>query len=404
MSSQMVAAAIGAVGLLVTTLLTIFYVPTWKARVDRRRDREARSEFLLGRYSEPLARAAFDLQSRLYNIELLDFLPAYYTKGSYATVSTLWLLSQYLAWAEILRREVQLLDMGDVRRTTRLQLHLLDITDVLATDSIEDEAFGIYRVNQRAIGELMLVERRVGDSVRSDSMGYAEFEDRLEDTAFARWFKELRDDIGTLARDLSGHTRPIHLQRALIDLIEFLDPDGIRFPDPNERGKIPLPAGVEALERGRRFRPPSQVARFRYPADPWPVFDSWARAHRLEVTHVESHLSTTLGRGRWPRSEWRLEMISDERGRWYEINLRLDRTGASALARKSLTWRWMDRLVFARKPSPAIRQLVNQLLVQYDRPAIHRGWVYPSAGELTAFESRRQGAMSPSVSDLARGY
>lgn len=244
MSGEINAAIIGAVGGGVTTLLAVLYGPVWKARLDRRHERAARSEYLLARYSEPLVRAAYDLQSRLYNILRQRFLETYYGHGAYAEASTLWLLGQYLAWVEVLRREVQLLDLGDLRRTASLQNALFAVSSAFASDSIPIRDFVVLRANQRAIGELMVVERTIDQQVRSDCMGYAEFVNRLRDKAFADWFADLRHDLASFARGKGSRLRLIYLQRTLIDLVDLLDGDRIRFPDPNGRGKIPLPAGA----------------------------------------------------------------------------------------------------------------------------------------------------------------
>lgn len=242
---QLVPAVIGASAGVLTTLITVIYGPIWKLRLDRRRDRRDRSDLLIAEYAEPLGRAAFDLQSRLYNILCRQFLTAYFGKDDYAELSTLWLFGQYLAWAEILRREVQLVEFGDVKRTATFQLHLATVTSILASDmSIEDPVFNLFRTEQRAIGELMVVERTVAGQHRSDSMGYAAFKSRLQNESFGGWFEKLRSGISALAANSAHHVRPIYLQRALIDLIDFLDPQGLRFPEKKNRSYVPLPAGV----------------------------------------------------------------------------------------------------------------------------------------------------------------
>jgi hypothetical protein len=91
--------------------------PVWKDRVDARRSSQQRSNELLMRYSEPLARAAFDLQSRLYNICRKWFMTGSGTPEEHRRFSTLWLFGQFLGWVEIVRREVQVINYGDIRRT-----------------------------------------------------------------------------------------------------------------------------------------------------------------------------------------------------------------------------------------------------------------------------------------------
>jgi len=72
-------------------------------------------------YAEPLIAAAFDLQTRLYSIVQHNFLKAAAVERGYAEPSTLWLIAQYFAWVEILRREVQYLDVGVEKHNRTIQ-------------------------------------------------------------------------------------------------------------------------------------------------------------------------------------------------------------------------------------------------------------------------------------------
>lgn len=60
-------------------------------------------------------------------------------------------------------------------------------------------------------------------------MGYATFvENQSED--FRRWFKKLHEDLVLLSQNLDEHAeRLIRIQNAIIDLLDYLDPDCIRF-------------------------------------------------------------------------------------------------------------------------------------------------------------------------------
>jgi hypothetical protein len=99
---------------------------TDRARVDAKAEDAAA---LMARYRDPLLRAAFDLQSRLYNILEQDFLRAYYRHRDahvreYACENTLYVLAEYLGWVEIVRREVSFLDLGDEHRSRELNEQL----------------------------------------------------------------------------------------------------------------------------------------------------------------------------------------------------------------------------------------------------------------------------------------
>jgi hypothetical protein len=166
---QLLTVAVTAAVSVATTLVAVLSGPAWKDRVDTRRVSRQRSEHLLARYFEPLAWAAFDLQSRLYNIYRQQLMTASRISEPYRRFSTLWFYGQFLAWIEIVRREVQVIDVGDVRRTARLQRHLFDVLDIMATDGIADASFRVFRADQRAIGEAVVTERSTGEHRRSDS-------------------------------------------------------------------------------------------------------------------------------------------------------------------------------------------------------------------------------------------
>ena len=57
------------------------------------------------------------------------------------------------------------------------------------------------------------------------------------------WFKRLSEDIEQLAEGDQWHTRLVTLQNSLVDLINLLDPESIRFPD-RHRKKLQIGAAV----------------------------------------------------------------------------------------------------------------------------------------------------------------
>lgn len=203
-----------------------------------RATKEQQVEELMSRYREPLLRAAFDLQSRVFNVIRQGFLVRYGAQGrdherNYARDNTLFLFAEYFGWVEILRRDVQFLDLGDVERNRLLVERLESIGDTFSSDRrIAGSAFRIFRGEQRALGELMGPTGREADtSARTLCIGYAEFRRRLrEDPTFAEWLRPLAEDVAGLAEeDTSGYERLTKLQHALVDLIAFLDDPPTRF-------------------------------------------------------------------------------------------------------------------------------------------------------------------------------
>jgi hypothetical protein len=235
-STQTLISLISAAVALASALLSLYGIRL-AHRLRAQRESQNKEELvadLMARYRDPLLRAAFDLQSKLFNVVTRRFLPIYYVDGAdwereYAVENTLYVLGQYLGWVEILRRDVQFLDLRDVQRNARLVERLDAISYCMLTDALPDPVFRLFLGEQRAIGEVMM--QRGGDGERSEVMGYASFVARRQDASFSRWFDRLADDIDTLAKDSGAHDeRLIQLQRALVDLIDFLDPDATRFP------------------------------------------------------------------------------------------------------------------------------------------------------------------------------
>jgi hypothetical protein len=212
----------------------------FRDRRNRELAEEARTEEanrVIARYRDPLLRSAYDLQSRIYNI----YRPGGFRGGrdpEYFRLNTLFLFAEFLGWLEIIRREIQFLDVGAVRETKVLTRALQGVQDQIAeTYKHHDDELYLYRGQQRAIGELMLVraEGPTTTGLRYECMGYAAFAAAQENPAFASWFTRLGDAISQLPQCLPE--RLILVQHALIDLIDLLDPGRDRF----ESGRDLLP-------------------------------------------------------------------------------------------------------------------------------------------------------------------
>ncbi len=257
MSSEVVAAICAAVVAVISATVTVYgqiRIARLQDELTRQREersREAQSQALVARYRDPLLRSAFDLQSRIYNIAAQSILTIYRTDPPqtqrYIVENTLYVITEFLGWVEIMRRDVQFLDLGSVERSRRLNTLLDAITRTFFATQYP-VSFRLFRGQQRAIGELMIVPRRQnGQEVQDECMGYAAFARRLQDDPrFAEWFEGLRQDIGRLIDDRDRHVaRLIALQHAQIDLIDFLDPDQVRIP-PHDRQKLPLQQATPA--------------------------------------------------------------------------------------------------------------------------------------------------------------
>jgi hypothetical protein len=237
-----VTALISALGALVSVVFS---------RRAMRGERLEAADQLATKFREPMLQAAFNLQTRLYNILELGFLDRFLRASTspadreYAVQHTVYVIAQYLCWVEILRRESQFLDPKNDERNRNVARALEGVRETFC-DSITnpDPTFRLFRGQQRAIGEVMLVP--VPDPPpgvpRWDCKGYAAFVESLDEERMDRWFHQLRDDVDAVSRDPSrGNTRLRSVQRQLMDLIDVVDPDARRIP-PNVRSRAPASA------------------------------------------------------------------------------------------------------------------------------------------------------------------
>ena len=250
--AAIIAAVVAVAGALVNAIYT--------KRVDRKIAEEKKAETaaqIAARYRDPLLRASFDLQSRMYNIVKQEFIETYHVDErpdtrEYARENTLFVLADYLGWVEILRREVRFLDLGETEQNQLWINSQTTVRKVLQADDF-DAVLQVLHGQQRAIGEVMIepAEDAAGGAARLQTIGYAEFvKRRRDDKDFARWFERLAEDVALLAAEPARHTdRLVALQRALIDLIDCLDPGCARLPKA-ERGKLPEPkAALESAQK-----------------------------------------------------------------------------------------------------------------------------------------------------------
>ena len=126
-------------------------------------------------------------------------------------------------------------DLGSAKENREVVNHLSGISNVLTSSSFPDLLFLVFRGDQRAIGEIMIVSQ---SPETLGCIGYAAFCAKLDtEESFSSWFKTLIRDIDWQVADETPRPRLMTLQHRLIDLINFLDPDSIRFPD-RHRDKV----------------------------------------------------------------------------------------------------------------------------------------------------------------------
>ncbi len=182
----------------------------------RRQQAVTRSQ-VLATYRDPILLAAYDFQSRLYNVIRKGGLRymQQVEQEQYAIDSTLYVAAQYFAWAEILRQRIRLLNYPELSQA-------LD----LVSESVADTESGlrIFRLQQREIGERMLVLDGKGGEQRV--LNYTEFLDQLHDepsSPLSRSLEPLRRAINGVEANRAMLDRLKPIQHALVKLIKRID-------------------------------------------------------------------------------------------------------------------------------------------------------------------------------------
>lgn len=230
------------------------FVSVWYGRRAARAERLAGAEELAVRFREPLVQAIFNLETRIYNILQMEFLRRFRgpqntpEEREYAELHTAYVFAQYFCWVEILRREAQFLVPSQAERDQAVVRTLEEIRDLLC-DSIgnPDRTFRLFRGEQRALGEVMLVQALEPGprEPRWACMGYSQFVESVDDPTLDRWCRPIRADIAAIeASPELGAARLGAVQRKLVDILDILDPQAQRIPAQLRRRVDPRPAGA----------------------------------------------------------------------------------------------------------------------------------------------------------------
>jgi hypothetical protein len=185
-------------------------------------DRELNAEDVLTRYREPLAAAAFDLQSRLFNILQLRFFSKFGGEGARretAYRTTLFRLAQYFGWSEILRRDTQFLSFPEAEETRRVASLQAEVAKAFLSDAY-GHAMMIWADEQRALGEVMITDAH-GKII---PMGFAAFEHEC-DGVLQPWLERVRSEV----MQPEARQRLRTVQHLLCELVETLDDHRLRY-------------------------------------------------------------------------------------------------------------------------------------------------------------------------------
>lgn len=209
-----------------------------KIEREERAERERRqldAEAVLSRYREPLLAAAYDLQSRLYNILHNRFLEIYGAEDSErreeAVTSTVFRFAQYFGWTEILRQDIHSWRFTEDEDTRAVGELLQEVQSLFRTDA-HWSTFMLWSDEQRAIGELMIAQ----DGSAKTCFGYARFIEIYEG-GLARWLDRLKQALNNGVG--SSDVRLSLVQGVLRRLVIQLDPSELRYDHSKMRVSLP---------------------------------------------------------------------------------------------------------------------------------------------------------------------
>ena len=176
MTASVIVALIAGVFALIAAVISAVNtraIERMKAAYDAQ-DKEREESKNISVYSEPFARSAFDLQSRLYNIVANNLAAIYISRGnpresSYVIENTTFLIAQFFCWSEMTRQEINYIRLADSAQTRALLRRQDEIYSVWGSDGMPP-TFRIFAGEQRAVGEALIQ----GEHEFTTCMGYGD--------------------------------------------------------------------------------------------------------------------------------------------------------------------------------------------------------------------------------------
>lgn len=224
----------GVIGGFIGAFLSGFAKFIWEywlpGRLTWQRQQKIDRERFLSKFRDPAMRAITDLEHRIFTMLCTHNIRYVIETGNedYYILSISFLLANFFAWTEILRRKACNLDYS----------HLMTRLDEVASAFADGgPGFQIFRLEQREIGERMIRPSHAENEDYS-ILGYSEFIDLMKGSAVPPCLKRLEENAKACMLN-TPIERLIWIQNALIDLVEFIDPDADWMPK-DKRKKITL--------------------------------------------------------------------------------------------------------------------------------------------------------------------
>lgn len=187
---------------------------------EREQDRELSAREELDRFREPLMLAAWNLADRIDNIRRRGFAGYFHAgppRDRIALLGTLYRISSYLGWVQIVEDQVGQLRLAQDNSTAASARTLAEVGSTFASDGLDRSRLMLWREEQRAIGGLMRQEDRDDRLI-----GFETFVELYEEK-FASWLESLA--VHLKSDEAARFERLRRLETQLRELVSQLDRD-----------------------------------------------------------------------------------------------------------------------------------------------------------------------------------
>jgi hypothetical protein len=228
LTSALVGAVVGAFAGSLFKFFWERWLPEW---LTWKREQRLTRKRVLSEQREPSVRAINELKSRLWVTITKDARNYHYTKSrgrsGYYIDSTAFLIAQYFAWSEVMRRYIAALDYQELSKL------LDDVSDSFAHGG---PGFQFFRLEQREIGERVLDAEALKGA--TGNLRYATFVDLVAGAEPHESLVRLQRTTERLFTHLSDErSRAVRIHNSLVELLDFIDPDTRWIPQ-DRRAKI----------------------------------------------------------------------------------------------------------------------------------------------------------------------
>jgi hypothetical protein len=234
MDGQVFAALVAGLVALIVAIATGVFSARNSIQIEKLKTK-AEAEQRTSHYSHPLARSAYELKNRFSNILFSNFMGRWHANGSpqnkkYAIENTAFVTAQFLCWSEIVRRDIQYLDMQEIVATRKIGLTRAAIAQIWRNDNIPGEQLRLFSGEQQEAGEVL--QRRAIAPGIWECMGYSEFLDTFSPRGTDAVIDQIKDDLRQM-NDGPAHAanRMSQLHCKLKEPIAELDPQAVIEPE-----------------------------------------------------------------------------------------------------------------------------------------------------------------------------